>query len=67
MERCTVALFSTAKTSSLGIFNVMLYYAMLCSLHIKTEFIAFICHEICSSYFSITCSKLLKRSAAAVI
>jgi hypothetical protein len=28
----------------------MLYSAILHSLHIKIKFIAYICHEICSSY-----------------
>jgi hypothetical protein len=42
--------------SSLDIFSLTLYYAILCSLHIKIKFIAFICYEICSSYnFLITC------------
>jgi hypothetical protein len=54
--------------SALCIFNLTRYYAILCSLHIKIKFIAFICYEICSSYiFLTTCSKWLKRSAAAGI
>jgi hypothetical protein len=36
--------------SFLGIFNLTLCYAILCSLHIRIKFIAFTCYEICSSY-----------------
>jgi hypothetical protein len=38
------------SNSFLSIFNLMLYSAILHSLHIKIKFIAYICHEICSSY-----------------
>jgi hypothetical protein len=39
-----------AVHSSSGIFCLTLYYAILCSLHTKIQFITFVCHDICNWY-----------------
>jgi hypothetical protein len=47
--------FKLASNSSLRIFNLALYYSILCSLHTKIKLTAFFCHEICSTYNLLTC------------